>query len=37
VIVHERQINGLIKADQSRILPTGCRHEQQKKHRSRGE
>jgi hypothetical protein len=34
--VRQRQINGLIKTDQRRILPTSCPH-QQEKHRNRGE
>jgi hypothetical protein len=34
--LRQRQINGLIKTDQRRILPAAGPH-QQKKHRNRGE
>src|ERR1035441_3588858 len=36
MVVRQRQINGLIKGDPRRILPTTCPH-QQEKHRRRGE
>jgi hypothetical protein len=37
MVVRQRQINGLIKTDQRRILPTACSHQQQEKRRSLGE
>ena len=37
MVVRQRQIDGLIKTDQRRILPTACPHQQQEKHRGRGE
>jgi hypothetical protein len=37
MVVRQRQINGLIKTDQRRILPTACPHQQQEEYRGQGE
>jgi hypothetical protein len=37
MVVRQRQLNGLIKTDQHRILPAACSHQQQEEYRGQGE